>query len=99
MEKVELEQCYRCWQYGHIKEKCQNKDDRSDACRCGGAGNKVKDCQGSNYCLGCRSDGHMVGTGRCPQFREALSRARLNQRQKREGREMNGVSLGVCMNE
>jgi hypothetical protein len=72
-ERVNLLQCYRCWNYGHKATDCKEKD-RSNLCRrCAKGGHKAKDCNGQPYCPICEIAGHATGSGNCPKFRKELN--------------------------
>lgn len=77
-KRIELQKCFKCWNYDHISKTCKG-DDRSKACRkCGEAGHIATDCKNPPACPICSVEGHMAGSGRCPKFRAALK----NQRSK-----------------
>ena len=83
VEKVEVTQCYRCYGYGHIAAKCQDKNDKSRDCRnCGRDGHIQAKCQSKRRCLLCKKDGHRAGEGTCAALRRALREARMNTRQR-----------------
>lgn len=85
-EKVDVVQCYKCWNYDHRRTDCKEAEDRGNRYRrCTGAGHVEADCvENTLICLSCKVEGHKTGSGRCPQFRKALSRAKLLQRNKRD---------------
>lgn len=84
-ERVEVLRCFRCWQYGHVREMCAGTNDLTDACnQCGKLGHKRKDCKSGAWCLNCKSEGHNAGSGDCPEFRKALQKARAKAKQKRK---------------
>ncbi|KAJ8911833.1 hypothetical protein NQ315_012563 [Exocentrus adspersus] len=79
------ERCYNCWQFGHIGRQCNREKNEGylNACRkCGQMGHKMAECSSESYCLSCKKNGHRAGAGVCPEFRKALSRARLKQKKK-----------------
>lgn len=77
VERVSVVQCYRCWEYGHTSRNCSGED-RSEICRmCARPGHKEVACNlGIPICLNCKVSGHKAGSGKCPEFRKALSKAR-----------------------
>ena len=76
-ERVNVIQCYRCWNYGHMAAECVDDTDRSKSCRnCGEMGHLRKECNKEKRCPLCRKVGHCAGTGGCPKTREALREAR-----------------------
>lgn len=45
MLKTRPLQCYRCWEYGHVKFSCTSEIDRTQNCyNCGIEGHRAKDC-------------------------------------------------------
>lgn len=48
-------QCFRCWEYGHMKAQCRNMNDRIGKCyRCGGEGHKASQCEDAPSCILCK---------------------------------------------
>lgn len=81
IEWLEVIQCYKCWSYGHRRHECKEEEDYSQACRtCGSMYHKEKDCDGQSCCMLCKTEDHKTGSGRCKEFKEALRRARLENR-------------------
>ncbi|KAJ8964366.1 hypothetical protein NQ317_003010 [Molorchus minor] len=75
--RVEVTQCYKCWGYGHIREKCTENVDMKTACRkCGKEGHAAKECENNEYCPCCKTENHRMGTAKCPKFKAALNKAR-----------------------
>lgn len=63
-------QCYRCWQFGHVKFACKAPIDRGGLCfRCGTAGHIARNCQAAPCCAICSGlgldSGHRVGMPQC----------------------------------
>ncbi|EFN75250.1 hypothetical protein EAI_04102, partial [Harpegnathos saltator] len=63
--------CFKCLEQGHVRGRCGNTVDRSDACyRCGDPGHRAKECKAAAaHCpvcagLGRRAD-HKVGDPSC----------------------------------
>lgn len=82
--RVEVPRCYRCCSYGHKAFECKAETDCRDLCRnCGKTGHREMECKEGSFCLSCKSGGHKVGAGICPEFKKALSRARLLQKKKK----------------
>lgn len=82
VERLKVQQCYRCWGYGHVRNECKGEDLSLRYRKCGEQGLKVQDCRSGLRCLNCKADGHAAGSGQCPEFRNALSRGRLREREK-----------------
>lgn len=52
-------QCFRCWEYRHIKAHCRNASDRTGKCyRCGAEGHKASLCGETRTCVLCKKRGH-----------------------------------------
>ncbi|XP_067216852.1 uncharacterized protein [Linepithema humile] len=63
-------QCFKCWQFGHMRASCSSSEDRSLRCyRCGQAGHRVVECANNPHCLICESQGkesgHRLGSEKC----------------------------------
>lgn len=63
-------QCYRCWEYGHLKAQCRSEKDRAGRCyRCGSEGHKVMQCGEAPKCMLCVERGtpykHRMGGREC----------------------------------
>lgn len=66
--KMQRLQCYKCWNFGHVRETCKITVDRSKSCfRCGQDGHVIKDCVNAARCVLCASNGfdpaHRLGSG------------------------------------
>lgn len=76
-ERIKVDRCYRCWQFGHNARACSNQDtDMSNHCyKCGQAGHhKAKCTSETDFCPTCKMEGHQSGTGACRSFRTALGK-------------------------
>ncbi|XP_011859710.1 PREDICTED: uncharacterized protein LOC105557150 [Vollenhovia emeryi] len=73
-------QCYRCWDFGHVRGGCRSTIERGRACfNCGGEGHALKECSSPSCCVVCRDKGlnpdHRLGTDNCPSVRPRDRRA------------------------
>lgn len=51
-------QCFRCWEYGHMKAQCRNSRYRANSCyRCGREGHRAAQCSESPSCILCKEKG------------------------------------------
>lgn len=62
--------CFRCFEIGHVKERCTSETNRSDQCyRCGQPGHKAGQCSAAPRCTLCaeagRPEGHRMGSTAC----------------------------------
>lgn len=67
-------QCYRCWHYGHVKDRCRSQVDRSRCCfQCGSEGHSAAMCSNVVKCAICtdlgRTNTHRVGSAKCEGVR------------------------------
>lgn len=68
-------QCYRCWQYGHLRHDCKAQVDRSRCCyRYGQEGHAARECVNLPRCALCEEKGrngeHRLGTAQCEASKE-----------------------------
>ena len=80
--RVEVQRCYRCLGFGHVRQSCKGPDRSTSCWKCGEEGHKGKDCKGPPACFICQGPGktkpgHIAGSGNCPAFRAALAEAKL----------------------
>ena len=75
--RVAITQCFKCWRYGHVAATCAEGEDRSKNCKnCGERGHLRKECANGKHCPVCGVEGHSAGTGRCPETRRAIRKAK-----------------------
>lgn len=68
-------QCYKCWEYGHTRLKCESSRDLAGACfRCGGRGHPASSCMAPAKCPLCELD----NVAHNHRFGSLLCRYRLN---------------------
>lgn len=73
--KARPTQCYRCWQYGHVRSACTAKEDYSNACfNCGNHGHAMRECRAKPYCVLCggksRNPEHRSDSNICETLRD-----------------------------
>ncbi|KAJ8939106.1 hypothetical protein NQ314_011237 [Rhamnusium bicolor] len=83
MERVSVQQCFCCWGYGHIRSNCKGEDLSSSYKKCREVGHTAQNCEGLPRCLNCKVEGHAAGSGMCPEFRKALAKMRMKERENR----------------
>ncbi|CAI6352348.1 unnamed protein product [Macrosiphum euphorbiae] len=71
----QIVRCFRCHDFGHIREKCSGAD-RSNLCMtCGNGDHEAKSCSSPPRCVLCKDNGHdgsyYPGSGRCKAAQEA----------------------------
>jgi uncharacterized Zn finger protein (UPF0148 family) len=71
-KRINVTQCYKCWEIGHTAAKCTGKDRQNDCRKCGQIGHKASECDNKPYCPICKVAEHRAGTTGCPIFRRAL---------------------------
>lgn len=65
LERKKETRCYKCWEYGHIRDECEGPD-RTDLCiKCCQEGHKADKCKNKPYCLHCKIEGHQTYSQRC----------------------------------
>lgn len=63
-------QCFKCWEFGHIRNACKANIDRQGHCfNCGGGDHKLKECRVPSNCVVCEGkglpSGHKLGSLIC----------------------------------
>jgi len=52
-------QCYKCWHFGHIRNKCESAMDRTNHCfKCGNPEHTSYNCMSESYCVVCADLSH-----------------------------------------
>lgn len=69
-------QCYKCWEYGHIRNACKATIDRQGHCfNCGSVEHKLMDCKAPSHCVVCKEKGlpfkHKLGSLACGSLANA----------------------------
>ncbi|KMQ87868.1 gag-pol polyprotein [Lasius niger] len=75
-------QCFRCWQFGHLRHTCQSKEDFGGLCfRCGGSGHAARQCDAPQNCKLCtmagKASNHRLGSNFCPAVRTPVGREEI----------------------
>lgn len=73
--RIHRTQCFRCWNYGHVRELCKHPEDRSSLCfKCGLAGHSAKVCNNKWRCTLCHENkwdsAHRMGSVVCRSAKE-----------------------------
>ena len=79
-KRIEMRRCFKCWAYEHKAAECKGPDRTKTCNKCGKEGHRYKDCDKEEACPVCNMSGHRAGTGKCRDFRRALSKARKESR-------------------
>nr|XP_022910762.1 uncharacterized protein LOC111421805 [Onthophagus taurus] len=79
-KRIEMQKCYRCWEFGHPGKSCSGPDRGRMCFRCGKEGHPAKSCPNEEYCPICKKSGHSTGSGRCNEFRKELNIRRKQER-------------------
>jgi len=63
-------QCYKCWQFGHVRNTCNSTIDRTGHCfKCGNANHSSYNCVAEPHCVICADLGyettHRLGSSTC----------------------------------
>jgi len=76
-------QCYKCWHFGHVRNKCSSASDRTGHCfRCGDPNHTSYNCSVEPYCVICADLGHgashRLGTPACSAMAQGSGRSQNN---------------------
>lgn len=83
-ERISVERCYKCWDFGHNARACTKQDvDMSNCCyKCGQPGHHKAKCDSeTEFCPTCKREGHQSGTGKCRFFKAALNREKRTRKE------------------
>lgn len=65
--REEITRCFKCWEIGHLANKCSGPD-RSKLCfNCGREGHYKAECAFKTACVECGAEGHRMHSLRCPK--------------------------------
>lgn len=79
-EAVKPVKCFKCFEFGHLAQKCRSENDRSKLCiNCGKEGHIAKQCKNDPKCVLCSEEAvggnkHATGSWKCPAYKKALDR-------------------------
>lgn len=82
-QRLEVQRCYRCLGYGHVRKDCSGPD-RSGSCwKCGSGDHRAADCNEAPSCVLCSdtpgaAKDHVPGSGACGTFRKVLDAKRAH---------------------
>ncbi|XP_020296812.1 uncharacterized protein LOC109861534 [Pseudomyrmex gracilis] len=97
-------QCYKCLEFGHVRQSCRNEVDRTRTCfRCGkDAGHTARTCTAPVRCVLCDSrglsTGHRMGGPSCPSRLKGKNGKR-NPSERRTGVAAVAAEMNVDRNE
>lgn len=76
-ERMDIDRCFRCLEYGHKTRSCTAEIDRSNDCiKCGEKGHKGKECTNRDRCIKCNVNGHRADQFKCPHFKKLVEELR-----------------------
>lgn len=82
-ERISIERCFNCWEYGHNSRGCTNQpvDTKNKCFKCGQEGHQKAQCTSEDlFCHTCQTAGDQAGTIKCKNFRDALSNERMRRK-------------------
>jgi len=101
-ERIYLQKCYRCLEYGHKKQSCVGPSRETICFKCGQEGHKEKSCTNPEYCLVCNKKDHKYGTLKCPEYKEKISekiKARKKSSKSEESNSSRKISESELLNQ
>jgi len=65
--KAKSVQCFKCWQFGHVRNNCESLTDRTGHFKYGSAGHNSYTCLNNPYCVICADfeSAHRLGSSAC----------------------------------
>lgn len=80
-------QCYRCWEFGHVRSGCKVDKNRNGTCyRCGCDGHNTRDCIARPSCAICTEKGrngqHRMGSAVCLAANQKKRQSQTGRRTK-----------------
>jgi len=77
--KAKPVQCYKCWNFGHVRNNCNSPLDRTGHCfKCGGPDHSSYVCLSQTYCVICADMGldsaHRLGSPACSAMVRGIGR-------------------------
>lgn len=78
-------QCFKCWNYGHVRGTCKSTLDRTGHCfGCGGSTHSIRECSAAPRCVVCADAGyqvsHRLGSAACESKRHFVESAKFKLR-------------------
>lgn len=88
--KLRPVQCFKCWEFGHVRNACKANVERQGCCfGCGSNTHSVRDCRGPFKCVICEDRGlaskHRIGTASCSSLASSMK--------NRQGSNVGGIKL------
>jgi hypothetical protein len=76
-QRLEVERCFKCLGYGHMRKNCPGPDRSKNCWKCGSTQHKAADCKDAPSCALCTDTpgegyNHIPGSGACRAFKKAL---------------------------
>lgn len=82
-ERIHIQRCFKCLEYGHRTRECESQADRRDECiKCGQTGHKSKECSNNDHCVKCGVEGHRADQIKCPHFKQLIEKMRKQNMQR-----------------
>lgn len=75
-ERINIGNCFKCWNFRHLAAECSGPDRRGNCYKCGEAGHSRKQCGNEASCILCKQRGHETGGNGCPEVKAALEKER-----------------------